>query len=66
MGATHQYTQGASPDDEPGAGEYGYSLVECWVAEIDRTHLDRGSWQVARHVTQPRPSQSEIAVPKAE
>lgn len=43
MGATHQCTQGASPDDEPGAGEYGCSLVECWVAEIGRTHLDRGS-----------------------
>jgi hypothetical protein len=36
-------TQGANPDDEPGAGEYGCSLVECWVAEIGRTHLDRDS-----------------------
>jgi len=37
-----------SPDDDPGAGEYGCSLVECWVAEIDRTHLDRAPWRVAR------------------
>lgn len=37
-------TQDANPDDEPGAAEYGYSLVECWVAEIDRTHLDRAPW----------------------
>jgi len=24
---------------EPGADEYGYSVVECWVAEVGQTHL---------------------------
>lgn len=39
-GATRRVsTQDASFDDEPGADEYGYSLVECWVAEVGRTHL---------------------------
>jgi hypothetical protein len=36
---SNRYTQDASLDDDPRAAEYGYSLVECWVAEIDRTHL---------------------------
>jgi hypothetical protein len=39
----HRCTQDAREtecfDDEPGAGEYGCSLVECWVAEIGQTHL---------------------------
>jgi len=42
---------------DPGAGEYGCSLVECWVAEIGRTHLDRDARQVARQTTWTRPSQ---------
>lgn len=37
-----------SDDDEPGAGECEYSLTECWVADIDWTHLDREPQQVAR------------------
>jgi len=29
----------------------GYSLAECWVADIDWTHLDREPQQVARRTT---------------
>jgi len=62
MGATHRVhaPRVTADDDEPGAGEYGYSDVECWEADIGRTHLDRGARGVARRTTSSRPSSKHI------
>lgn len=55
VGATHRVhaPRVTADDDEPGAGEYGYPYVECWEADIGRTHLDRGTRRVARRTTSP-------------
>jgi hypothetical protein len=49
MGATLiRYTQGASPDDEPGADEYGCSLKQSdgWQKSVERISIThRGTSQ---------------------